>query len=37
MKLGSYEVAFLPHYQPAWAAALKTKIDYGPLRECLEV
>lgn len=37
LKLGSRELAFFPHYQPAWAAALKNKIDYGPLRKCLQV
>ena len=35
LRMGSRELAFFPHYQPARAHALKHKIDYGPLREHL--
>jgi len=37
LKIGSHELAFFPLYQPARAHALKYKIDYGPLRDCLKM
>jgi len=37
LRMGSHELAFFPLYQPARAHALKDKIDYGPLRDCLQV
>jgi hypothetical protein len=37
LSIGSHELAFFPHYQPARAHALKHKIDYRPLRDCLHM